>query len=168
LTACSRHSLTCIRNLTASSDMTTIMPSNRTDHCPVADISKQNRPLRIQIRPLEVEIGQYLKLGEIKTETHNAAKLNNADGVGINPDSAIPRQLSVGASRKRFKGNRWTTGGFWHCAGQPGTLPKTAASALPLRWGRFFWGESSAANLALAVLILNESRGRTGRVRGEV
>jgi hypothetical protein len=27
--------------------------------------------------------------------THNAAKLNNAGGIGSNPDSAIPRHLSV-------------------------------------------------------------------------
>lgn len=28
-------------------------------------------------------------------QTHNAAKLNNAGGAGVNPDRAIPRYLSV-------------------------------------------------------------------------
>jgi hypothetical protein len=36
-------------------------------------------------------------------ETHDATKLNDAGGIGINPDSAIPRWLSVGTDRAKTK-----------------------------------------------------------------
>jgi hypothetical protein len=35
--------------------------------------------------------------------THNAAKLNNAGGVGINPDSAIPRQATTDVDTYRSR-----------------------------------------------------------------
>ena len=39
-------------------------------------------------------------IASLKAGTRNAAKLNNAGGVGIDPDIAIPRQLSVCGGRK--------------------------------------------------------------------
>lgn len=47
-------------------------------------------------------------------ETHDASKLNDAGGVGINPDSAIPRMLSVGTDRAKTK-PRPTGGGAKFC-----------------------------------------------------
>jgi hypothetical protein len=86
-------------------------------------------------------------------ETHNAAKLNDADGVGINPDIAIPRQITndihvpsfllVGTGTLRTGG--CSNGTNDECALWNGRVRFAAAERYRARtasaapsWGRFF------------------------------
>lgn len=76
-------------------------------------------------------------------ETHDASKLNDAGGVGINPDSAIPRQLSVGTVPKQSPVRRGAGLSF-------------AALSVPV-WAAT-WEQAYTCNSKLKVITRNLSR----------
>src|SRR5258706_5327307 len=74
-------------------------------------------------------------------QTHNAAKLNNAGSVVLNPDSAIPRLLSVctGRAKVQLAGTIPRGAYLETCAGPlPAHIQDGNGLSSPPRWGRFF------------------------------